>query len=177
MMHYPDAMNGMTMMSRITTSLLALCLMGISAVAYAQNVSQIERVRNGAKTCARCNLFQADFSYLDLPWRTLNGARLRQADLSLSTMNHSNFSAADLSVANMFGGRFTRASFINTNLSKANMVGVYAGYADFTGANLAGACLSGANLEGAHISQRQLNTACGDASTILPGGMTIPLCQ
>jgi uncharacterized protein YjbI with pentapeptide repeats len=149
----------------------------MTSTAYAQNATQIAKIRNGAKSCARCNLFQADFSYQNLPWRTLNGARLRQADLSLSTMDHSNFSAADLSVANMFGGRFTRASFINTNLRKANMVGVYAGYADFTGADLTGACLSGANLTGAHITQAQLNKACGDNSTILPAGMTIPACH
>lgn len=156
--------------------ILTIALFGATST-MAQNAGQIERVKNGAKTCPRCNLFQADLSYMNLPWRTLNGARLRQADLSLSTMDHSNFSAADLSVANMFGGRFTRASFINTNLRNANMVGVYAGYADFTGADLTGACLSGANLTGAHINQRQLNSACGDESTILPDGLTIQACH
>ncbi|PHS23852.1 MAG: hypothetical protein COA85_09180 [Robiginitomaculum sp.] len=161
-----------------TPALLVVIFALVGAMpVMAQNASQIEKIRNGGKTCPRCNLFQADFSYLNLPWRTLNGARLRQADLSLSTMDHSNFSAADLSVANMFGGRFTRASFINTNLRKANMVGVYAGYADFTGADLTGACLSGANLVGAHIRQQQLDKACGDDSTILPNGLTIPTCR
>ncbi len=164
-------------MGKMPALVVFLCALIGAAPVVAQNASQIEKVRNGAKVCPRCNLFQADFSYLNLPWRTLNGARLRQADLSLSTMDHTNFSAADLSVANMFGGRFTRASFINTNLRKANMVGVYAGYADFTGADLTGACLSGANLIGAHISQQQLNKACGDDSTILPDGLTIPACR
>ncbi len=164
-------------MGRRFAGFATICVFFAAMSANAQNATQIEKVRNGTKSCARCNLFQADFSYLALPWRTLNGARLRQSDLSLSTMEHSNFSAADLSVANMFGGRFTRASFINANLSKANMVGAYVGHADFTGADLTGACLSGANLTGAHISQKQLNTACGDESTILPAGMTIPACH
>ena len=49
--------------------------------------------------------------------------------------------------------------------------------ANFSGANLTGANFSGAQMGGARgLTQRQLNTACGDSSTELPGSLTIPSC-
>ena len=107
-----------------------------------------------------------------------SGARLRQANLALSTMNHARFDNANLSVANLFGGRFTGASFRQADLTRANLVGAYFGGADLTGATLTGATLSGAELQTARgLTQSQLNTACGDSSTRLPAGFTIPGCD
>jgi uncharacterized protein YjbI with pentapeptide repeats len=77
----------------------------------------------------------------------------------------------------MFGMRATRANFAGANLSGASLVGAH-----FGGARLAGAALTGANASGAEmaealgLTQDQLNTACGDATTTLPAGMTIPRC-
>jgi uncharacterized protein YjbI with pentapeptide repeats len=47
---------------------------------------------------------------------------------------------------------------------------------------MSGAVLTGANFSGAELqdalglTQAQLNEACGDATTQLPAGMTIPRC-
>lgn len=158
-----------------------LCVIGLLAAlpgsALAQNASEIARVQAG-QSCPGCNLFQADLSYLDLPHIDVSGARLRQADLSLATMNHANFARANLSVSNLFGARFTGASFAYADLSRATAAGAYFGSADFTGARLDGANLSGAEMETARgLTQAQLNTACGDASTLLPPGLRIPPCR
>ena len=145
--------------------------------AGAQNASEIEAVRS-SHSCAGCNLFQANLSYHDLPGLDLSGARLKQSDLSLSTMNKANFAGSNLAISNMFGGRFTGASFKNADLSRTVLVGAYLGGADLSGANLSGANLSGAELTTAKgLTQDQLDTSCGDATTHLPEGLQIPLCR
>ena len=58
------------------------------------------------------------------------------------------------------------------------MRGVQFKEASFEGALLNKADLSGANLSDAeNLTQAQLNEACGDADTVLPGSMTIPACK
>lgn len=146
------------------------------APALAQNAGEIARVQAGA-SCTGCNLFQADLAYRNLPGVDLSGSRLRQSDLSLSTMNNARLAQADLSIANLFGGRFTGVSFAGANLERATLVGGYFGGADFSGANLTGANISGAEMERARgLTQSQLNAACGDASTRLPGTLRVPAC-
>lgn len=162
-------------MVRILLALAAL--LATSGLAQAQDAGQIARVQAG-QSCPGCNLFQAELGYLDLPRIDVSGARLRQANLALVTMNRARFDGTNLSIANLFGGRFTGASFRNADLSRANLVGAYFGGADFGGANLTGATLSGAEMASARgLTQAQLSSACGDASTQLPAGLTIPPCQ
>jgi len=145
--------------------------------ATAQDADEIARVRSG-EPCQGCNLFQANLAYRDLPETNVANARLRQANLSLATMNGSSFRNANLSVANLFGARFTGASFARANLERATLVGAYFGGADMTGANLAGANLSGADLRTAKgLTQEQLSVACGDGSTRLPSGLSVPRCR
>ena len=148
----------------------------LAAPAYAQSPGEIARVQAG-QSCPGCNLFQADLAYRNLPGVNVSGSRLRQADLSLATMNNANFETADLSVANLFGARFTSANFRNADLSRVTAVGAHFGGANLSGAQLDGANLSGAELHESHgLTQSQLNTACGDQSTRLPRGLTIPAC-
>lgn len=147
------------------------------SAAFAQNAGQIAQVQAG-KSCAKCNLFQADLSYTDLSRKTFSGSRLRQSDLSLATMDGTNFARTDLSIANLYGVRATGANFAGTNLDHAVLVGGYFSSANFTGANLSNANLSGAEMAGARgLTQAQLNKACGDAETTLPHGLTVPACK
>jgi uncharacterized protein YjbI with pentapeptide repeats len=170
---------------------LFACLIALAAPAYAQGpgvstgpiADQTTRdgltaeVRAGRAACIGCDLFQADLSYIDLSGRDFSGSRLRQADLSLSEADRARFHGANLSIANLFGGRFSRADFSDAHLGRAVLVGAYLGGARFNGAVLIDANLSGAELSHAiGLTQAQLNTACGDASTVLPAGMTIPTC-
>lgn len=142
----------------------------------AQNASQIARVRAG-QSCPGCNLFQGDFSYMEARGLNLSGARLRQANLSLSVMNRTRFTNADLRDVDAYGAVFSSARFGGANLTNANFVGTYLEGADFSGARLDGVNFSGAQMQRATgLTQRQLDRACGDAETRLPGSLRIPAC-
>jgi uncharacterized protein YjbI with pentapeptide repeats len=159
--------------------LMIAVLAGVAAVqpAAAQNPTQIKAVKDGARACVGCNLFQADFAYLDVSGRDLAKARLRQADLTVITADRTNFDGADLSIANAFGARFEGASLRNANLETGAFVGAFFGGANFAGASLTGANFSGAELADARgLTRDQLATACGDGATTLPAGFTIPSC-
>lgn len=142
----------------------------------AQRAVTAERVRGGA-SCANCDLFQADFSYLNVSGRDFSGSRLRQSDLSLATADRTRFRGANLSIANLFGARLGGADFTNANLDQAVLVGAFLGGARLSGASLSEANLSGAEMSGAiGLTQAQLNGACGDETTTLPRGLTVPRC-
>lgn len=169
---------------------LFACLIALTTPAFAQAPAETggpitnqaerdaiaQRVRAGA-ACANCDLFQIDLAYQALSGRDFSGARIRQADLSVSTADRVRLRRANASLTNFFGARLAHADFSDANLDHAILVGAYLGYATFTGAVLTGADLSGAELTGAQgLTQNQLNTACGDATTVLPAGMTVPAC-
>ena len=169
---------------------LIACLLALTTPAFAQAPSATggpitnqaerdgiaERVRGGA-SCANCDLFQISLAYQSVAGRNFDGARIRQADFSLATADRTRFHGANMSLTNFFGARLTSADLTETNLEGTTFVGAYLG-----GARMSGAVLSGANFSGAEmasavgLSQAQLNTACGDATTTLPAGMTIPAC-
>lgn len=160
---------------------LPLALFGLALIAatpvLAQNAGQIARARSGA-SCPGCNLFQADFANAELKGRNFAHARLRQADLSASVMNHTSFAGADLRDVNAYGGVFTGARFSGANLTNASFVGAYLEGASFSGAILSGTNFSGAEMGRATgLTQRQLNSACGDDTTQLPRGLSIPACR
>lgn len=156
-------------------ALFALALL-IATPAAAQNASQIAAARNGAD-CPKCNLFQADLSGVELKGKNYAGARLRQADLSLGIFNRSNFAGTDMRDVNAYGALFSSASFANADLTNASFVGTYLEGADFRGATLDGTNFSGAEMDRARgLTQARLDRACGDATTRLPAGLTIPAC-
>lgn len=162
-------------MKRLLILAVALVATAASPV-VAQNAGQIARVRGGA-SCAGCNLFQGSFSGLEASGLNLNGARLRQSDLSLAVMNRTRFSNADLRDVEAYGGVFSSSSFAGANLTNASFVGAYLDGANFSGATLTGTNLSGATLlRATGLTQGRLNQACGDETTRLPRGLTIPRC-
>jgi uncharacterized protein YjbI with pentapeptide repeats len=114
----------------------------------------------------------------ELKARTWPRRRLRQADFSTAVMNRTNFSGGDLRDVNAYGGVFGGASFARADLTNASFVGAYLESANFSGANLSGVNFSGAEMDRAvGLSQGQLNRACGDDSTRLPRGLSIPGCR
>lgn len=158
------------------TALIAAHLI-LSTPAVAQSQYEIDTVRAG-KSCTKCNLFQADFSYAHINNVDLSGARLRQANMTLSTMRRVDFAGANLSVANLFGGDFTNSNFSGANLTDSTLVGGYFEGANFSGANLTNTNFGGSDLKTAiGLTQRQLNHACGDKLTQLRDGLTIPRCK
>ena len=158
-------------------ALFAAALALLATPALAQNPNQIASARGGA-SCAGCNLFQADLTGAELKGRSFARARLRQANLSLAVLSGANLSGADLRDVDAYGAVLSSANLSGADLTNSSWVG-----ASFGGANLRGAKLSGANLSGAELdrvsdlSQAQLNVACGDAATVLPGGLAVPACR
>ena len=161
----------------VTAAAIALAVFGVAAErAAAQNAAQIEHSRDGA-SCPHCNLFQADFSNLELKSRDFAGARLRQADMSAAVMNYTTMAGADLRDVNAYGAVFTGVSFAGANLTNASFVGAYLEGANFRGANLFGVNFSGAEMDRAiGLTQAQLSEACGDESTTLPHGLRLRSC-
>ena len=148
-----------------------------TAPTAAQNAEQISSVKVG-ESCTGCNLFQANLSYSEGEKMDLSESRLRQSSFALATYDDVSFARANLSVSNLFGARFNRSDFSGANLQNVTAVGTY-----FGSSKLAGAQLNGANFSGADLSlvkgltQSQLNQACGDETTRLPKGQTIPRCS
>ncbi len=163
-------------MMRPLVLLSLIAALAAATPALAQNAGQIAAARRGAN-CPGCNLFQADFSGLEIKGRNYAGARLRQSDLSLSVMNRANFGGADLRDVNAYGAVFSSANFARADLTHASFVGTYLEGANFAGAKLDGTNLSGAEMARARgLTQGQLNRACGDGATRLPPGLRVPAC-
>lgn len=163
-------------MKPILTALTALALVTTTAPAFAQNASQIARVRSGA-SCPGCNLFQGDFGGLEARGLNLSGSRLRQSNLSLTVMNRTRFSNADMRDVDAYGAVFSSSNFSGANLSNASFVGAFLEGSNFARVTLDGTNFSGAQLAHATgLTQSQLNSACGDSSTTLPSGLRIPAC-
>lgn len=143
----------------------------------AQRERTIATVKKGQRFCRACDLFQADFAYADLRGRDFAGARLRQADLQAAELDNVRFTGADLTIVNAFAARFSGANFTGANLFRGNFVGAHFEGAILAGANLGEAIFSGADLSAARgLTQSQISNACGDETTLLPLGMTIPAC-
>ena len=137
-----------------------------------------DRLWSGRGGGARAVFSFADLSGLTLGGKNLSGARLRQADLSLTVMNRASFAGGDLRDVNAYGAVFGGASFAGANLTNATFVGAYLQGTNFRGATLTGVNLSGAEMDRATgLSQGQLNQACGDGSTSLPRGLSVPRCR
>lgn len=158
------------------TLLLIAAIAAVASPVLAQNAGQIASVRAG-HDCRGCNLFQADLAGFEKRGLNLTGSRLRQSDMSLAVMNRTRFASADMRDVEAYGGVFSSSNFSGANLTNASFVGAYLEGASFGGATLTGANFSGAQLNRATgLTQRQLNQACGDQTTTLPGSLRIPAC-
>jgi uncharacterized protein YjbI with pentapeptide repeats len=158
------------------TLVLIAAVAAVATPVLAQNAGQIASVRAG-HDCRGCNLFQGDFSNFEKRGLNLTGSRLRQADFSLAVMNRTRFANTDMRDVEAYGAVFSSSNFSGANLTNASFVGAYLEGASFAGATLAGANFSGAQLTRATgLTQRQLSQACGDETTVLPGGLHIPAC-
>lgn len=176
---------------RVGTILLGP-LLSVSALAF--DATDLVRLIE-TRACPGCDLRAADLHAADLAHADLRGADLREAKLDSANLDGASLRGADLSRAT---GAFLRMA--RADLSGARLVGFRACYdQDFTdsvfrgadlssavlcatdwhGADLTGAILSGADMTLAvELTQAQLDLACGDSSTRLPGAeLTIRRCD
>ena len=125
----------------------------------------------------QAKLIAAHPTFANLSEANLTGADLSGAYLIGANLTGTDLTGANLGQANLTEANLTKARLIWTDLTEANLIG-----ADLSGvylieANLTGANLSGANLSGANVGQSQLDVACGNKSTQLFPGLTIPPCD
>jgi Pentapeptide repeats (8 copies) len=98
----------------------------------------------------------------------LRDRTLRFADLSETRLYAADMIRIDLGHASLFRATLTGADLTSADLTGANLV-----YTNLTGANLRGADLTGADLRNAKLAGAHLQDICGDATTLLPPGVTI----
>lgn len=117
----------------------------------------------------------ADLAAVHLQGANLKNAHLKGADLAGADLTGASFSGAHLNWAVLKGAQlrhadFYKASLKGTHLEGAGLAGTILSAADFTRSNLEGADLSHA--EG--LTQQQVDSATGDASSRLPSGLFNP---
>ncbi len=133
------------------------------------------------------NLDLEDFHFggKDLTEAKLNDSQLNKANLQNCTLIGANLQSADLTEANLRGANLgvkaeLRADFTKTILSRANLDSANLYGAALNGTDLTEASLLRTNLKSAYLSKtegltlEQLETANGNADTILPNGLERP---
>jgi uncharacterized protein YjbI with pentapeptide repeats len=114
----------------------------------------------------------------DLSGRILVGAKLSGSVFNGSNFSHAVLARADASDSQFVAVDFTEADLTYTSLVRARCENAVFPRAQFRGAQLRGASFHGADLRLAEgLTQDQLDEACGDASTRLPRGLSIPRCE
>jgi len=134
-------------------------------------------------------LISANLNGADLSEARLNDANLGASDLSEARLLAADLSGADIRVTRLVGANLSGANLREADLRGANLSSSFLLGADLSEANLVRANLSGASLKDdaglfemlsivvKGLTQLELDFACGDESTKLPEGLTIPMCS
>jgi len=127
---------------------------------------------------AKASLQSADLSRANLVHANLVGAKLGNANLSEAYLKFADMTDADFSGTVLSGANLADAKLKNANLVLADLTNAYLRNTNLAGANLHNADLSGADVNDAkNLTQRQLDSACGDDTTSLPSGFSIKSCS
>ena len=124
------------------------------------------------------DLASAKLSSANLHYANLTGAELSLANLTSANLSGADLTGAKLNLANLTGADLDSADLTGADLSDANLTGASLVIAKLSRAKLSGAKLTGATLVGADgLSQQQLDTACGNAETLLLPGLSVKFCS
>ena len=105
-------------------------------------------------------------------WVETNGKEGTRADLRKAILQEADLHGVNLQSADLEGAHLSVADLMGTNLRLANLKRADLWMADLKDAILQGAELQGANLaEVTNLTQRQIDSAIIDASTVLPAGI------
>ena len=144
------------------TLLAALALM-LPLPAAAADPAAVAMIHGGIVDCVGCNLAGADLTNTCVKDHDLHGADFTGANATLMCMSFANF---------------TGVSFRGAELSGANLAGARMDGADLTGAGTSITSFLGTDLTHVKgLTQKQLDVACGDATTKLPPGLHVHICQ
>ena len=146
---------------RAAPALFALMLLPLPA--GAADPAAVAKIHGGIVDCVGCNLAGADLSNTCVKDHDLHGADFTGADATLMYMSFANF---------------TGVSFRHAELSGANLAGAKMDGADLTGAGTSITSFLGTDLTHVKgLTQKQLDVACGDATTKLPPGLHVHTCR
>jgi len=186
-------------MRRVLFALLGLVILASPAAAFDDDDLKLLNQNN---SCYQCDLRDVVLSGKILHIVRLGDSDLVGARLDRVEAYEADFSGANLTNADLSSARMVFSIFVQTNLTRANLGDAILTVTDMRQANLAGANLSRANLGSADLrgvdltgayldrtilyrtkligakglTQEQLDTACGNETTILPPGLIVRPC-
>lgn len=159
-----------------TLSVLATSL-GWSGVALAAERALVSMRPTAGLGCA-CDISSKVLpDYVMTPGSNFQRTRAVEARIGRLVASGVRLDLADFTSASLPNARFTGsilrgATFRNARLHKSDFTAAVVTAVDFTGAQLPGADLQSA----IGLTRAQLKSACGDAQTKLPEGMSIATC-
>ena len=186
-------------MTRVLLVLVGLVVLAVQGRAFDE---EDLRLLNQNNACYQCDLRDVVLSGRILHIARLGNSNLVGARLDHIEAYEMDLSGANMTNADLSGARMLFSIFVRTNLTKANLGDAMLAVTDMRQANMAGANLSRANfgsadlrgvdLTGAFLyrtilyrtkllyakglTQEQLDTACGNETTILPPGLVVRPC-
>ncbi|MGA7713116.1 MAG: pentapeptide repeat-containing protein [Rhizomicrobium sp.] len=154
-------------MIRLAVAALAFAAFAATAAhgqgAETAYLDAVASIKAGNHNCPHCNLTGADLTNQCVKEGNLVGADFDHARLVLMCMSFANFKGATFRGADMSGA----------NLAHAILDG-----ADVTGALMTITSIKGTDMTNVRgLTQKQLDTACGDADTKVPAGLTVKICN
>jgi uncharacterized protein YjbI with pentapeptide repeats len=125
---------------------------------------------------SRIEAYRSGFSNVSADGATFAGAELQRANFSGAKLAGVDFEKAELGRANFQKAVLTGTRFTLANLSRADLTGsIFEGPIAFDRAFMYLTRIQGLDLSAAvGLEQSQVDLTCGDASTKLPGGLTMP---
>ena len=127
-------------------------------------------------TFARAEAYRASFFRFSARDVSFEGAELQRSDFGQADLVRVNFEKSELGRAKFGGAKLEDVRFSRANLSRADFSGAsFAGVSAFDRSVFFLTRIEGADLSAATgLRQSQIDTACGDASTKLPPGLSVP---
>ncbi|NVD39847.1 pentapeptide repeat-containing protein [Ensifer sp. HO-A22] len=127
-------------------------------------------------TFARAEAHRASFVRFSAKDVSFESAELQRTDFSRADLARVNFEKSELGRATFGGARLEDVRFSLANLSRADFTGAsFAGFIAFDRSILFLTRIEGVDLSTATgLRQAQIDTACGDAATKLPAGLSVP---
>ncbi len=125
---------------------------------------------------ARIEGYRTNFSGMTAVGASFASAEIQRADFRGANLTGADFQKAELGRADFGKAVITATKFPMANLARADLRdALFEGPIDFTGAFLFLTRIEGVNLTTATgLEQWQVDQACGDAKTKLPGGLSAP---
>jgi len=150
-------------MKRFWPLIAAAGLVALTAMISAHAETGVASIRAGNHDCPHCVLAGADLTNQCVKGGDLTGADFDNTKLVVACMSKANFRGA---------------TFRGADLSGANLADSKLDDADLTGAILTITSIKGTDFSRAKgLTQAQLDSACGDAKTRLPAGLTVHVCE